>query len=353
MNTLTPHLNLRDTRRRALLLAVAIVLAGLGVGLLARPVGADAAAASSRSYGYPVKPFDRRHPIRGTFGDPGTIFFDPPTVGGVLHSAGKFSFHTGVDISAPDGTVVYPVASGKVTIVRTDGVRIDSGSGRMFEYWHIKPSVRLGDKVELDRTALGTILRGCEHVHLTELAGGRPVNPLQPGHLTPYADTTKPSVASISFRTTETGDTVMTNFVRGRLVIVAEAYDTPSLPVPGIWHGMPVTPALVTWRIQRWTGKVVVPERATVDFRVNEPPAAAFWNVYERGTFQNMSVFGKHYSYLQPGNFLFKLTPAPIDTRQLHDGVYEVVVTATDTCGNSSFLVRRFTVHNRPGWIGS
>ena len=77
-----------------------------------------------------------------------------------------------------------------------------------------------------------------------------------------------------------------------------------------------------------------MPERATVDFRVNEPPAAAFWNVYERGTFQNMSVFGKHYSYLQPGNFLFKLTPAPIDTRQLHDGVYEVVVTATDTCGN-------------------
>lgn len=128
----------------------------------------------------------------------------------------------------------------------------------------------------------------------------------------------------------------MANFVRGRLVIVAEAYDTPSLPVPGIWHGMPVTPALVTWRIQPWSGKVVVPRHVTVDFRATAP--TAFWNVYERGTFQNMSVFGKHYSYLQPGCFLFKLTPTPLDTSKLRDGVYDLVVTVADVRGNTSSL---------------
>ena len=77
----------------------------------ARP--ASASATSSESYGWPVKPFDRRHPVRGSFGDPRTVFTAPPTTAGVLHGAGQFSFHEGVDISAPNGTAVYPVRDGK------------------------------------------------------------------------------------------------------------------------------------------------------------------------------------------------------------------------------------------------
>ena len=336
-----------------LLLALAVTLAAVAAGSLTRPLGASAAGGSSSSYGYPVKPFDRPHAIRGVFGDPRTIFNDPPTAAGILRSGGQFNFHTGVDISAPDGTAVYPVVSGTVATVEHDWVAVDTGGGRTFEYRHLQPSVRLGRHVDAQRTVLGTILRGCKHVHLTELVNGRPVNPLQPGHLTPYTDTTTPTVASISFKTSDTGDGVLANFVKGKVQMVAEAYDTPTLPVPGIWHGMPVTPAMVTWTIRSWTGKGVVPTRVAVDFRATEPSGSTFWNSYGRGTFQNMSVFGKHYSWLQPGCFLFKLTPGPFDTRQLHDGVYEVVVTATDIRGNSSSLSHRFTVHNRPGWIGS
>jgi hypothetical protein len=90
-----------------------------------------------------------------------------------------------------------------------------------------------------------------------------------------------------------------------------------------------------------------------VDFRTTIPPDDAFWSVYARGTFQNMSVFGKHYSYLQPGCFLFRLTRTPFDTTRLRDGVYDIIVTATDISGNSSSLSRRFTIHNRPGWVGA
>jgi hypothetical protein len=66
-----------------------------------------------------------------------------------------------------------------------------------------------------------------------------------------------------------------------------------------------------------------------------------------------MAVFGAHYSYLQQGCYLFKLTREPFDTRSLRDGVYDLIVTASDVGGNSGTLSRRFTVHNRRGWIGS
>jgi len=60
-----------------------------------------------------------------------------------------------------------------------------------------------------------------------------------------------------------------------------------------------------------------------------------------------------HYSYPLRGMYVFKLTPQPFDTRQLRDGVYDLVVTAVDTRGNRASLSRRFLVHNRPGWAGN
>jgi hypothetical protein len=57
------------------------------------------------------------------------------------------------------------------------------------------------------------------------------------------------------------------------------------------------------------------------------PSNGLYWSVYARGTFQNMSVFGSHYSWLEPGCFLFKLTTSAFDTTRLRDGVYNLVVT--------------------------
>src|SRR3954467_14382217 len=82
------------------------------------------------AYGWPVKPFDREHPVRAILGDPRTIFKGPPTVKALLHAGGSFSFHQGIDISAPNGTDVYPVMSGVVTAVSTaraeEHVEVDS-----------------------------------------------------------------------------------------------------------------------------------------------------------------------------------------------------------------------------------
>lgn len=341
----------RNIQSRRGLIAVALTLAVIA-GALAAPHSASGAP-SPGPFGYPVKPFHREHPVRAYLGDPRTVFFSPPTLGGLMTGAGSFSFHQGIDISAPNGTAVYPVESGVVTEVAGDWVGVDSGNGRSFEYWHVRPLVERGDHVEVDQTILGHILRPAEHVHLTEYEHGAVVNPLAPGQLGPFTDTTAPRVQAISVRSADPESGLLPGFLRGRVTIVAEAYDRPTMPVPGVWNGLPTTPALITWRIQRPDGKVILPDRLAVDFRSSVPKNSSFWTVYARGTYQNMCVFGPHYSYMEGGQYLFKLTPQGFDTRALHDGVYDLVVTATDMRGNHGSLAERITVHNRPGWIGS
>ena len=330
----------------SLLLAALIASAFSGL----RPHTARAAGASGTAYGYPVKPFDRQHPIRGGFGDPRTVFMAPPTRQGVYHGSGSFSFHQGVDISAPDGTAVYPVADGTVMSLNADRVFVSTGNGSRFEYWHIAPAVTVGQRVTTGQTVLGRILRGSGHVHLTEVDAGVVTDPLLPGHLTPYRDTTKPEVAQIQLRTSDEALASMPNFIRGSVQMVAEAYDTPAIPVPGQWNGMPITPALITWHLETWSGKVKIPETTAWDARVSVPSNSLFWRYYARGTFQNMSVFAPHYSWGQPGCFLFHL--GTLDTRRLPDNVYRLVVTAADVRGNRSSSSIRFSVHNEPGWLG-
>ena len=336
--------------RKLLALLIAAAAATLVAG------AADPAAASKATlgpYGWPIKPFDVAHPVRGGFGDPRTVFHGPPTARTLLTSSGSFQFHFGIDISAPDGTAVYPVADGTVTAVHGDWLQVDSGVGRAFQYWHVTSAVAIGDRVTTDVTVLGHIVRGAGHVHLSERDDRQYVNPLAPGHLEPYGDATAPHVASIELKQSVGGPDLVPTLVRGRIELIADAYDTPSLPVPGDWHGLPVTPAVVEWRLQdARTGHVVVPERVVYDVRSVLPPRSEFWTVYARGTYQNMSVFGRHYSYMQPGSYLFRLTPGGLDTRTLADGVYEVVVTAIDIRGNRTSASRRFDVHNRPGIVG-
>ena len=131
----------------------------------------------SGTFGWPVKPFDRPHQIRGAFGDPRTQFDGPPTLATLLDGGGRYWLHKGVDITAPDRTAVYPVASGTVTRVTKEWVGVTCGNGRAFEYWHIESKVRVGQKVVAGETLLGRIQRSEAHVHLTLMERGRPANP--------------------------------------------------------------------------------------------------------------------------------------------------------------------------------
>ena len=135
--------------------------------------------------------------------------------------------------------------------------------------------------------------------------------------------------------------------MHGRVLVVAAAHDTPSLPAPPPWTGMPVTPARITWRLST-VGGVPIMERTAVDFRFHLPPEGQFWNVYERGSYQNMPVVGSfHYSSM-PGRYLFRLTRRALDVSSLLPGTYALTVTANDIRGNRGSLTVRFNVW-RPG----
>ncbi len=260
----TTHIN--GTTRYLRLFLVLLVGALVAGALTVTP-----SPASSTGYHWPVKPFTSEHPVRGNFGDPRTVFHVPPTTEGALYGGGSFQFHFGVDIAAPDGTQVYPVASGKVSTRTTDWVGISCSDGRSFQYWHISPAVRVGDHVTAFKTVLGRILPGAMHVHFTEIQGGRPVNPLQPGHLTPYTDREAPRIQSISVAKVSRDGRACElpprlRRLRGRGPRHAEP--------PRCRHlaRLPVAPARIGWRIENMNGKVVVRNRVAVDFRSTSSP---------------------------------------------------------------------------------
>ncbi len=303
---------------RFLVLAIAGVLFG-GI--------AQQAAATPGGYGWPVKPFHREHPVRGNFGDPRTVFDGPPTRRTLMSAGGRFQLHFGIDISAPNGTAAYPVESGVVTRVTEEEIVVAGAADRSFEYWHLHASVRVGEHVSAYETVLGRIAKPCGHVHLSELDGGVYVNPLQAGHLAPYRDDTTPQVTSVTEER-----------AAGDIELEASADDFPSLPVPGAWNGLPVTPARVAWRVETAGGAAVIPEHVAFDV-TRRLPASPFWSVYARGTHQNMTAFTKFYAYRQPGEYIFRL-----GTIHLAPGAYRVVVTASDIRGNSGSRTTRLVV---------
>ncbi len=355
--------------RRVMPLALALVLGGVaaraGEGA-ARPATArpplalvtrtavparrspcDRPTHSPYAYPWPIKPFRRQHPIRGNFGDPRTV--TPVTFGeDVPGSPGSFAFHNGVDISAAAGTPVYPVVSGTVSAAPypQDEVVVVTDDFRTFQYFHVTPSVRPGERVVAERTVLGTVKPEWWHVHLTEIDGFRTHNPADPGHLEPYRDHTVPVIKGLIF-TSGRGTRLEAARLHGAIQIAVNASDVPPLPVfPEFWEDLPVTPALVSWRMVDARSRAVVPATVAADFRRTEPPNRNFWDVYAAGTYQNFPVFDHDYYFHRPGRYLFRLTKAPLDTRRLRNGRYVITVEAEDVCCNRASLTQRVVIAN-------
>jgi Peptidase family M23 len=271
-------------------------------------VAARARSNSRHAYSWPLKPFERQHPVRA--------FFDDPRI----HEGATHAFHFGIDISAPDGTKVYAVEAGKVHIESGMAVSVVAPDGsHTFGYWHILPLVRNHQFVQRHEL-LGVIGPGWEHVHFAESRDRRYLNPLRPGALGPYADRMPPTVAGVSIARADSGV----------LTVVADAFDTPSPRVPGTWADEPVTPALLQWRLVR-AGARAGRWHTAADFRLEMLGQDRFHDIYAPGTEQNHRG--------DPGRFCFYL--AKRWQPGLADGEYELQVRATDTRGNTGQLVLR------------
>jgi murein DD-endopeptidase MepM/ murein hydrolase activator NlpD len=304
---------------------------------LALPGGAAA-------YAWPLKPFHRQHPIGGNFGDPRMVFLLTLGQNG-LEGPGVFTFHNGVDIHARPGTPVYPIASGIARRLNGTAVAVETPGRPTFQYYHLRLAVRSGQPVVAQHTILGHITVWAKHVHLSEIAHGRALNPLARGRLAPYRDSTRPRVRALEIRDAR-GRELSPLAVHGRVDLFADAYDLPE-PLPGFTLRLPVAPAAVTWRLRRVGGRVIR-HGTPVDFRGFIPRNRLFWRVYGRGTYPNGPVFGGQLYKRMPGRYLFRLTPRGLDTRRLRDGAYGVTVTARDVRGNRGTLTIRFEVLNHP-----
>jgi murein DD-endopeptidase MepM/ murein hydrolase activator NlpD len=301
--------------------------------------------ATAAAYPWPVKPLNKPHPVRANFGDPRTIFSLSLFTNG-LQGPGDFQFHNGVDISAPDGTPVYPVVSGTVKLFGGTEISVKTDDDRVFQYFHLVPVVEDGEKVVAKRTLLGYVARSFGHVHLTEIRGFRVWNPLAKGGLAPYRDTTKPRVTAIFMRAPSSLAPLDPLGVCGTVSIVAEAYDWPALKVPGTFAGFPVSPALVSWSLRKVGGAVLQPEIPAFDVRTGLPTKPEFWDIYARGTYQNAPRFANRQFNLMPGRFLYNLNSS-FDTRTVPNGVYQISAAAEDERGNRTFLNQRFTIVNQ------
>jgi hypothetical protein len=264
------------------------------------------------SYGWPVKPFDEQHAVRG--------FFCDPRIG----DKGGKSFHFGVDVSAPDGTAVYAVAGGKVHSQGAQNIAVEvAGGARSHGYWHIVPTVRAGQQVR-KHSLLGHIARTWGHVHFAERIDGQYWNPLRVGGLTPFKDFGAPVVDRIvAERASRLLDP---RTLTGVVNLIAVAHDIPPISAPPPWRGLPVTPALVRWRLVR-DARAVFPWRVAADFRSTLLPGARFSEVYAAGTRQNHPNAA--------GRFRFWLVRG-WDTRLHRDGRYRLDVEVADIRGNAS-----------------
>lgn len=302
-----------------------------------------AASAPAAAYPWPVKPFDRQHPVRGFFGDPRTKYLNG-ILAGAFDGPAFLSFHQGVDISAPNGTPVYAVAGGTARYLGAETINLVTGRGVTFQYFHIVPIVGEGQQVVARRTVLGYVRRPWAHVHLTEIDGIRAVNPLARGHLTPYKDRTKPRVKDVIVRN-QAGDVATPLGLCGRVELIAEAFDPQPMAVPGTENNLPVAPALVQWSMTKLGGTVVVPVRTAADFRREVPANGLFTNVFARGTYENGPRFGREQYPAMPGRYLFLLSPN-YDTTRIPNGNYVIAVRVADTRGNTTTSTRRINVLN-------
>jgi len=307
--------------------------------------------------GWPVRPHNQQHPIRGSFLDP-----RPDSELGA-------TYHDGIDIAvrddrpepgAPPGRThrVYAIEGGPVLRASPPGTR---GSARIghFGYGHIDALVQLGETVVAGQH-IGWTCKGDWHLHLSEFifTVGPPlvVNPLRPGRkLHPYADTARPEIQEIRFYApatptwTRRPTTSVARFPRagtrysrerlfGRVDVRVRVSDPQSFigwfrDLP--WLAAPHHPFRLDVTVTDLaTGRMV---RRREAFRAEQIPDLSTGSHFAPGTEQNLPAAGcmlRHSTMRCDGIYWFRLFPHYWDTTRLPDGRYDVRVRAWDVADN-------------------
>jgi hypothetical protein len=321
-------------------------------------------------HGWPVRPHDEQHPVRGSFLDPRP----DRQLGG--------TFHYGVDVAVRDDRPdpdapprrthrVYAIEGGRVTAASKPGVRglVDIAH---FRYEHVDARVHVGESVEAGQF-VGWTCDGTWHVHLGERAPGaggalKWVNPLRRGgKVRPYVDHATPEVSDIRYYTPavpawgrRTGNVVRlpqagTRLDKSRLAGIVDVRVRADDPqsFSGWFHDLPWLAAphhpnrLAVTIVHLGSGEIV--ERREV-FRSDEFPRIRAEQHYAPGTDQNLPANGcmrRHRSLRCNGIYWFRVFPEPYwDTRRFANGRYLLRVRAWDIAGNTAKADSQVTIRN-------
>ena len=321
--------------------------------------------------GWPVRPHDRPHPIRGAFLDP-----RPDPARGAV-------YHDGIDIAvrddrpepgAPRGRThrVYAIEGGLVTAATGPGVRglVDAGH---FRYEHVEALVQAGDTVTAGQP-VGWTWFDTWHVHLGEFVvtpdGGRiVVNPLRPGgKVRPYVDDAPPDIREIRYYTPATpawqrrpnttvallpqaGARLAKTALRGVVDVRVQVADPQSFvgwfaDLP--WLAAPHHPFRLAVTVTRVADGAVVLDRDVFrSERMLELPAGQH---FAPGTDQNLpanACMRRHAEQRCDGIYWFRVFPRPYwDTRRLANGRYRLRIRAWDVNGNAASAEPVVTIAN-------
>lgn len=276
-----------------------------------RPGGSAAA--------WPLKPFHRQHALRAG-----------------LNERRDTTFHVGIDIQAFDRQAVYSLQSGRAHIIAAGGPdsRVQVGN---FIYWHIRPRVGEGQRVQRLRTVVGIIKPRFRHLHLSELRGrgdapsgnldARYLNPLRPGGrvLAPWHETAAPVIGRPEFRA---GGRVFVSAFDPQSFRVRTDYETPVLAPAALAY-------TVTRDRARRQGRVRFALRGSQHLAWSPAVSRAIWAPGARkagyGCYATRVICRPRWRYVLAGG----LAPA-LDPRRVGRGDFRLTVYAWDWAGNVS-----------------
>jgi hypothetical protein len=330
-------------------------------------------------HGWPVAPVDEQHPVRGSFLAPREV------------SSG---YHFGIDVSVDDahpdpdvppdlqGIVthkVFALESGTISL-SPDGLGFYGSSctdrhfaSGHFDYWHIYPTVTLGQYVQAG-DQIGWTCAGDWHLHVSEwqyVGGLRTwVDPLhRGGKIAPYVDDSAPLISKLSFygpapdfwcplKSLGESDGAKAQsqwHLRGLVEIRAMASDQQSFQGfldrdPRYSDGF--TPYRVAVAI--WKGKK--PVVAVNSFRGDTIPRTSYLVHYAPGSHKPMKmaqcVAADASGLWCGGSFVYRplstYRERYLDTRSLKDGSYIATVYVWDTRGNVTQSSQRIAIENGP-----
>lgn len=207
-------------------------------------------------------------------------------------------------------------------------VAIAGPRGRVFSYWHVVPAVHAGERVVAYRTLIGHIAPTWGHVHFAEFRRGVALNPLRPGALGRYVDTTALVIEGLGVP--RAGLAVPpTKPLTGHNALVVAVHDDPQLVLPSPWSTLTAAPALVRWRIDcgRWA--------TALDFRRTVPQPDAYDQVFAYHTHQNRPHRRGHYLIYLARDW---------DAGSVTSGRHSLQVVALDVRGNRASASISITV---------